>query len=191
LHCDLVLQHGGQPITREAYWQAKRERVPEPEILVPTGLSHQAIADIDAARGRLIESPEYLAFDRPWLWTIPTLQALASVSMLILVTLRRHPDLLYRQLRDLDLNRYFGRVVTGPGDGTVLAKAQLLRSEGILIPPESVLVGDTEVDIASGRALSLRTIAVRTGIRSEAQLLRWAPDLLVDDLRQVPDALAG
>jgi phosphoglycolate phosphatase-like HAD superfamily hydrolase len=191
LHCDLVSQHGGRPLDRDTYWQAKRERVPEPEILAPTGLSPQAIAEIETARGRRIESPKYLTFDRPWPWTIPVLEALADVSSLVLVTLRRHPDRLLRQLGELDLHRYFDRVVAGPGDGTVEAKARLLRDEGISFPPGSVLVGDTEIDIASGRALNLRTIAVRSGIRSDAQLERWAPDLLVDDLRQVLDHLEG
>lgn len=185
LHCDLVLQHGGKPIPREIYWQAKRERVPELEILGPTGLSLQTIAEIGSARGTLIESPEYLLFDQPWTWTIPILEALAGVSSLVLVTLRRHPDRLHRQLGELDLRRYFDRVVAGPGDGTLEAKAWLLRSEEVPIPPGSSLVGDTEIDIASGRALNLRTIAVRSGIRSDAQLQRWAPDLLIDDLRQL------
>jgi phosphoglycolate phosphatase len=189
LHCNLVSRHGGRPLDRETYWQAKRERVPEPEILAPTGLSRQAIAEIDATRGRLIESPEYLAFDRPWPWTISTLQALAGVSMLVLVTLRRRSDRLLRQLGELDLHRYFERVLAGPGDGTVETKARLVRDEGILIPPGSIMVGDTEVDIASGKALNLRTIAVRSGIRSDAHLARWAPDLLVDDLRQVLEHL--
>jgi phosphoglycolate phosphatase-like HAD superfamily hydrolase len=187
LHCDLVSRHGGRPLDRETYWQAKRERIPEPEILAPTGLSPHAVAELEAARSQWIESPEYLRFDRPWPWTIPTLEALADASSLVLVTLRRYPDRLLRQLGQLDLRRYFDRVVSGPGDGTVEAKARLLRDERILIPPGSVLVGDTEIDIASGRALNLRTIAVRSGIRSDAQLARWAPDLLVDDLRQVLD----
>ncbi len=190
LHCDLVAQHGGRPLDRETYWRAKRERVPEPEILAPTGLSPQAVAEVVATREGRIESPEYLLLDRPWPWTIPSLAALASVSPLVLVTLRRRPDRLLRQLTGLDLHRYFDRVVAGPGDGTVEAKARLLRDEGIAIPPGSILVGDTEVDIASGRALNLRTLAVRSGIRSDAQLLRWAPDLLVDDLRQIFDQIA-
>jgi phosphoglycolate phosphatase len=189
LHCNLVSRHGGRPLDRETYWQAKRERVPEPEILASMGLSRQAVAEIDAVRGSLIESSEYLAFDRPWPWTIPTLQALAGVSRLVLVTLRRHPDRLLRQLDDLDLHTYFGRIVAGPGDGTVEAKARLVRDEGIPVPPGSIMVGDTEIDIAGGKALNLRTIAVRSGIRSDAHLECWSPDLLVDDLRQVLEHL--
>ncbi|HEX3555893.1 MAG TPA: HAD family hydrolase [Thermoanaerobaculia bacterium] len=189
LHSDLVSQHGGRPLDRATYWRAKRERVPEAEILAPTGLSPEAVAAVEAARGRGIESPEYLILDRPWPWTLPTLAALAGLAPLVLVTLRRHPDRLLRQLGELDLHRYFDRVVSGPGDGTLEAKAWLLRSAGIPIPPESVLVGDTEIDIASGRALHLKTIAVRSGIRGDAHLARCAPDLLVDDLRQVLDHL--
>ncbi len=191
VHADLVLRRGGRPLAPEAYWQAKRDRVAEQQILEGAGLSPQRAAEAAAARLRCIESRRYLRFDRPWPWTVPTLATLAQKAPLLLVTLRRRGDLLAWQLRELDLLRHVGRVVAGPGDGTVEAKARLVREAGIAPPPGSLIVGDTEIDVASGRALGLRTVAVRSGIRSDAQLARWEPDLLLDDLSQLPGHLAA
>ena len=191
LHADLVLRHGGQPVDAETYWQAKRDRVPEAEILGWTGLPPDAAAAMLRSRARRIESPRYLLLDRPWPWTAAALTALADLAPLVLVTLRRHRGRLDRQLAALDLGRHFSRIVAGPGDGTREAKAELLRGAGVPVPAGSAFVGDTEVDVASGRSLGLLTIALRCGIRGDAALAACAPDLLLDDLRQVAPALAS
>lgn len=182
VHRDLVLRHGGRPLDREEYWDAKRDRVPEPEILVRCGVA----SEVDAERLRDLEEPRYLALDRPWPWTGDVLEELARRGSLALVTLRNHPDRLAGQLAALDLARRFERIVAGRGDGTPEAKAALLRESGIGWGPGSVLVGDTEVDVASGRALGLRTAALACGIRAPHLLERWSPDALLSDLRDVP-----
>jgi phosphoglycolate phosphatase-like HAD superfamily hydrolase len=149
VHRDVVLRHGGRPLEGEEYWDAKRNRVPEAEILARCGVSPET----DTERLAEIEAPAYLALDRPWPWTGAVLEELARWGSLALVTLRNHPDRLTDQLAALDLARSFERIVAGRGDGTPEAKAALLRESGIGWGPGSVLVGDTEVDIASGKAL--------------------------------------
>ncbi|HKH43104.1 MAG TPA: HAD family hydrolase [Thermoanaerobaculia bacterium] len=189
LHCDAVRRAGGEPLDEGEYWQAKREGIPELDLLARTGLAPPAAARAAEVRLRRIESRRYLALDRLWPWTETVLNALARIAPLVLVTLRHHPGRLGWQLGRLGLSGSFERVVAGGGDGTPEAKARLLRDAGLGGLEGSVLVGDTEVDIASGRALGLRTIALRCGIRSPASLAPWDPDLLLDDLRQVPDVL--
>jgi phosphoglycolate phosphatase-like HAD superfamily hydrolase len=191
LHADLVSRHGGQPVDAKTYWQARRDRVPEAEILEWTGLTADAAEAALAARQRRLESPRYLRLDRPWPWAAAALADLADLAPLVLVTLRRHRGRLDRQLAALDLGRYFAQVVAGPGDGTREAKAELLCGAGVPFPAGSAFVGDTEVDVASGRSLGLLTIALRCGIRGDAALAACAPDLLLDDLRQVPPLLAA
>ncbi len=187
VHRDLVLRHGGRPLDREEYWEAKRNRVPEAEILTRAGVSPEA----DSERLRDLEAPESLALDRPWPWTVAVLEDLAGWGPLALVTLRNHRDRLADQLAALDLVLPFKRIVAGRGDGTREAKVGLLRDSGIAWGPGSVLVGDTEVDVASGKALGLRTIALTCGIRSRALLESWAPDALLTDLRNVLGWLNG
>src|SRR6185295_3662628 len=189
LHSDLVLARGGQPLGREGYWLAKRDRIPETEILIRSGLAPEVAAEVAAARLREIESHDYLRLDRPWPWTIPTLTSLAGLAPLVLVTARSHPDRVAWQLEHLDLSGHFTRVVAGRGDESLQAKAHLLRTEGFTTFTGSVIVGDTEVDLASGRSLGLVTIALACGIRSPALLSAWAPDLLLEDLRHLPHGL--
>jgi hypothetical protein len=50
---------------------------------------------------------------------------------------------------------------------------------------ETDVIGDTPRDIACGRALGARTIAVATGNWSHAQLAKYQPDFLIDDLSNV------
>lgn len=191
VHRNVVQRHGGWPFPRAVYWEAKRNLVPETEILIRCGLSPEAAREADAQRRLEIERPDHLELDEPWPWMADVLDELWDLGRLGLVTLRQHRDRLDRQLDALGLHLFFREVVAGPGDGTPEAKAALLRRSGISWGPGSVLVGDTEVDVASGRALGLRTVALGCGIRTPALLAPWSPDALFEDLRQVPSWLEG
>jgi phosphoglycolate phosphatase-like HAD superfamily hydrolase len=191
LHCDLVRGRGGTPLPRDEYWEAKRARVPEAEILSRTGLSPHSATAVAAARLRRIETRRYLRLDVPWPWTIPTLETLALSGIpLVLVTLRSSSVRLAWQLAALGLSGYFERIIVGAGDKTPEAKAALVRQEELGPLEGSILVGDTEIDIASGQALGIHTVAVRCGIRNEALLQAWSPDVILDDLRALPGCLA-
>jgi phosphoglycolate phosphatase len=185
LHSDVVLWRRGRPLDAAEYWQAKRLRVPEAGILERTGLDGPAIRQAAARRARWIESRRYLRLDRTWPWTLEVLDTLSGFGPLLVVTLRRRRDRLLWQLRALGLRDRFQRIVSGAGDESPEAKALLLRQAGLAIPPGSVLVGDTEVDVASGRALGLRTVALSCGIRTADALAASRPDALLADLRQV------
>ena len=52
------------------------------------------------------------------------------------------------------------------------------------------VIGDTEHDIACGKAIGARTIAVATGSWSRERLSQAQPDFLFDDLSQVDEAIA-
>jgi len=186
VHQSVVRRYGGWPFPRSVYWQAKRNLVPETEILIRCGLSPEAARQAAAERRLEIERSDHLKLDELWPWMPDVLDELWDLGRLGLVTLRQHRDRLDRQVQDLGLHLFCRQVVSGRGDGTPEAKAALLRQSGISWGPGSVLVGDTEVDMASGRALGLRTVAVGCGIRTPALLERWSPDALFEDLRQVP-----
>src|SRR5213595_467372 len=50
---------------------------------------------------------------------------------------------------------------------------------------EMDVIGDTPRDIACGRALGARTVAVATGTWSRDELAKYQPDFLIDDLSDV------
>lgn len=74
--------------------------------------------------------------------------------------------------------------------GTV-ACARALEHTGWQFAPSSVdVIGDTEHDVACGKAIGARTIAVATGSRARDRLATAEPDFLFDDFRQTNDVLA-
>jgi phosphoglycolate phosphatase len=190
LHCDLVSRLGHTPVGLADYWEMKRNGVPETEILAGIGVTPEAAARSAAARVRALESRRYLRLDRPWPWTLAVLEELARLAPLVLVTLRRHPDRLRWQLDHLGLASCFERILAGHEAGTPEAKAKLIREQNFADLEGSVLVGDTEVDIAAGRALDLRTVALSCGLRTAARLAEGSPDALLTDLRELPGWLA-
>ena len=52
---------------------------------------------------------------------------------------------------------------------------------------ELVVVGDGPQDVLAGKSVGARTIAVATGFTSKVFLRELRPDVLLDDLQQVPD----
>ncbi|MEE8810181.1 HAD family hydrolase [Lactimicrobium sp.] len=72
-----------------------------------------------------------------------------------------------------------------PAPDMVLASLQAAR-----IPPEkAAYIGDSEIDILTGRNAGTTSIAVAWGFRSEAFLLAHKPDLIVQDAAQLCKAL--
>lgn len=73
------------------------------------------------------------------------------------------------------------------------ARRRALEFHGTEIPPERIYVlGDTPRDIACGRVIGAKTVAIATGHYSEADLADHRPDFLFPDLRDtraVMDAL--
>jgi phosphoglycolate phosphatase-like HAD superfamily hydrolase len=52
------------------------------------------------------------------------------------------------------------------------------------------VIGDTPLDVECGRAIGAHTIGVLTGGFDRAQMSAAAPDLLLDDLSDIPQAIA-
>jgi phosphoglycolate phosphatase len=69
--------------------------------------------------------------------------------------------------------------------GTV-ARARAKEKHGSQFSASEIdVIGDTPRDIACGKALGARTIAVATGTWSRGQLAKYQPDFLIDDLSDV------
>jgi phosphoglycolate phosphatase len=69
-----------------------------------------------------------------------------------------------------------------------LSRAQ--KATGRLFPTSEVdVIGDTGHDIACGKAIGARTVAVATGSWSREQLAEHKPDFLFDDLSNVDEVI--
>ena len=92
-------------------------------------------------------------------------------------------------LEGLGIEHHF-RLVLG-GDSTPHMKPHPAQAEAILgalgMPPATALVvGDGPQDVAMARAAGCAACAVTYGLRSREELAAAAPDLLLDDLRDLP-----
>jgi phosphoglycolate phosphatase-like HAD superfamily hydrolase len=72
------------------------------------------------------------------------------------------------------------------------AQTRATERYGVDFPPEYTLVlGDTPHDIACGRAIQAKTVAIATGQHTREELAAHQPDFLFDDLSDVPGVLAA
>ena len=186
LHQDLLHPHGHAGMDPATYWDRKRARRSEDDVLAELGLCHVA-GIYGPERLRLIETAEWLKHDRCWPWSLECLGDLAKRATLVMVTARADRTALLNQLDALGLRPFFHEILSEPGGERVdLQKAALiadylkrhdLEAEG------SWMIGDTEADVGAGKHVGLRTAAVLTGIRDANHLRQAEPDYLLDDIR--------
>jgi phosphoglycolate phosphatase-like HAD superfamily hydrolase len=184
---DVLTAIGGRAIPFSRYWELKRADTGWPDILRASALrGRDAPAFLTQFRER-IEEPSYLALDAPFTFTHSVIDALSAHDV-YLVTLRRSPDALRKQLDRLDLVRQFTAVVSDADHNAAQrTKTELIGT--IVREPEAIVVGDTEEDIAAAHEVDAVAIAVASGVRSESVLRRSEPDHLVEDIRFLPELL--
>jgi phosphoglycolate phosphatase len=113
-------------------------------------------------------------------------EALDGLGACTLAVLSNKPGDLSREILErLGIARHFFRVY-GPQDVPARKPdpAGLLRiaAEAGLPPEQGVMVGDSAIDVRTGRAAGMATVGVRYGYDPEG-LAAEPPDFLVDDLR--------
>ena len=98
------------------------------------------------------------------------------------------------KLHPFDLNRFFptGGFGTDHEDRRVVSDIARRRMEALRgheFPPDRVwLVGDTVMDVRSGKAHGFATVAVTTGWTARETLLKEHPDYLLDHLEELLDS---
>jgi phosphoglycolate phosphatase len=188
-HEDVIRSFGGTPLSMDEYWSLKRNRVGETTIFERCGLDRATASRATQQRLQLIETKEYVQHDDVWPWAAEALSALRLVGAIMVVTQRHHESLVRWQLERFALGDSIDALLCGRGDDTLTAKARHIREAGVMVPAGSVLIGDTEVDVCSGKELGCVTVALGSGIRTREHLLAYDPDVFVDTLADVPSWL--
>ena len=182
LYTDLLHEFGAAPLAKGEYWEAKRRRVPDAEILGRSGAGAY-LEQFQSRRKALIETSSYWSYDQVWPGMPACLKRLALKHALYLVTLRTHRAPLMQELQHFGLESVFRLVLSTPADNAASranVKAELVTSVLGKGPFSGWFIGDTETDILAGQALRLNTLGVSFGIRSRELLLAVKPDEILD-----------
>jgi phosphoglycolate phosphatase len=119
-------------------------------------------------------------------------EALDLLDGLVLAVLTNKPgDMSRRILEGLAMRDRFFRVYGGGDLPTRKPDPEGLRrllDEAEARPEEAVMVGDSAIDVLTGRGAGVFTVGVSYGLDPDS-LRREPPDVLIDDLRELPALL--
>lgn len=185
IYTDIFRKNGRATLPAEEYWELKRNRVPEPEIVMRTA-PEEFVKPYIAERLAVIEDIEYLAADQVQAGVTDVLERLQLQYPLTLVTLRNRRQSLMWELDHFQLMQYFQDILTkedNHGDHEI--KVSLIREYCGADTAEGILIGDTEADIRAAQQLGLVACGVSFGIRTREYLAKLGPDHIVDTIDEM------
>lgn len=168
-YSDIVKELGGCPIELEKYWEEKRYGNNKTIISDYSGFNNcnQYKMFMDEWKKR-IESRKYLEYDVLKPQVKEVLCRLKTVcEKLILVTMRNNKNNLMWQLEQLEIKNYFDKIIvchSGDKNTKYNEISQKYQKEDM---EESLVIGDTEIDIYTAERLGTNFIGVINGIRAE------------------------
>lgn len=171
-----------KPMEKDQYWNHKRNRIVEEEILAKCGATESSAKELIQMRMGMLENLEYLELDVLHPSVERALFSLGSLGSLILVTFRKNRDNLLRQLKTLGIESYFETVINSIPEysNNFQSKDALISAFLPVKKYECIFFGDTESDIAAGRKLGCKTVAVTLGIRDRCLLEECCPDHFIN-----------
>jgi len=130
---------------------------------------------------------------RPFPNVAATLERLSSRAMLAVTTRRNVPEVeVRRELAKFGLAKYFRKIVTSqdtlkpkPSPEALIKCAEHL---GVRMS-DCAVVGDSVIDVRAGKSAGALTVAVLTGIFTREELEREKPDLILQDVSELPEFL--
>ena len=122
-----------------------------------------------------------------------TLQTLAKNTKLALITMRHVPNqVIQKELDYHGIAKYFNHIVTGldttkpkPAPEALIQCKKALGLEMC----DCLIAGDSVIDIRAGKAAGATTVAVLSGLFGRAILAKEKPDLILEDLTQLPKCI--
>ena len=122
-----------------------------------------------------------------------TLKKLSKKAALALITMRYvSKENVIKELENFGLAKYFQHVITALNTHTPKPSPEALiecaKKFGVQ-PCECLVVGDSVADVKAGKNAGAKTVAVLSGIFSHKELEREKPDLILENINQLPDFL--
>lgn len=173
---------GNEILNFDDYWELKRSMYGHPWILEHFFNYTQNQMDAFTTQWLdLIEDEKYLNLDTLFVDTISTLDEKLADSLYV-VSARQSETNAIQQLEKLGISHYFSDVLITKNTES---KESLIRSKVPTLSAKSIFVGDTGMDILTGKKLNMPTVAVLTGFRNKTQLMRYQPDYIIPSLTEL------
>jgi phosphoglycolate phosphatase-like HAD superfamily hydrolase len=184
-----------QELPKAEFWQLKRQRVPEKQIALNSGLDEAQAQEFAQLRRQTVHTEAYFNYDTLAPGAVDALLKIQQAGIdLAVMTMRRVRELDYA-FKKYDLGRFFPEnrcyclsndyVKTRDIEDKPLLMAKALKE----LPPaaDTWMVGDTEADIAAAKNYDIKIMAVESGIRDRTQLELYHPNLIVKDFSTAVD----
>ncbi len=188
LYADLCQKKSIIPLSKEKYWQYKREKITEELILEKTKkVSAGFLNFYERQRRTKIESIKYLSLNKTVLGCYNCLNFLSKQGDLILITTRKNKINLNWELNNKKLKKYFTKILCGSSQSieAYKVKIDLINKNIKNYKNNSIIIGDTEAEILCAQKLGVFSIGLTCGIRSIKQIKRLKPYIICKDLNEV------
>lgn len=182
-------QYHGVALMPQQYWSLRRSNASLDDILHASNLSIISPEIFRDHTKSLIEKEAFLRLDILFHGAGEFLKNVSTRYRCCLVTMRRNPTMLEQQLRWLGIRDYFHDILTpmlshGNADKRQeTPKSEALRALALKGP--TIMIGDSTMDMITGRELGFTTCAVTTGMHNRQVLEKLAPDFILDKLEDV------
>lgn len=161
------------------YWEYKRDGIGHGEIL--RGIfdyPDDSIGLFQQSWLGLIEQPEWIGYDKPFPGITEKLVELTGRYSLVMVTARQSADVVKEQIGKFGWEGLFDHVLV---TGQEMEKKDLILNR-VSVTPDDWFIGDTGIDIQTGKFLKIKTAAVLSGFRNSKKLEKYHPDVIIDGL---------
>jgi phosphoglycolate phosphatase len=162
------------------YWELKKRRISIKTILTDNfNFTENQIELFEIKWMNLIEDDRFLKFDQPFPGVTRYLNYLRKSGLsLFIITGRQIRNKVIDQIDTFGWANLFNQV---------LVTEQKATKTDLLVPylsdqQSDWIVGDSDIDILTGKLLGLKTAAVFSGAFSREALLTFSPDLIVDNV---------
>ena len=184
IHQELCRQMNIQPMLENQYWELKRKKVSEENILKKNETDEVTLKKYFKFRIPLLEDLNYLKYDHLFPGVVNMLEVLSQKNELVMVTNRKNRNNLLHQLESLKISNFFNQILNSntQEEPRYLAKTNIIHKNISLDNCKTWFFGDSEMDMQAGKSIGSMTVAVSLGIRESEFLASLLPDYLIDTL---------
>ena len=166
--------------------------------LLEQNLPIEALIRTDPANFLDVYLKAFYALTAPKTEPIPNirlaLEALKDKAKLAVITMRNFPQArVVKELQEFGLAKYFTLVLTAedtckpkPSPEAVKKALTTLNVQAC----DCLVVGDSVIDIAAGKAAGTKTTAVLSGLYTKQELIKLNPDFILEDVTKLLSLVA-